>query len=294
MELLFLRLAVFVALAAVYMLFDVFNNRNVPSLFAYASLAIGLVLTVLYFNTATITYSVLVAIAVLGLGYFVYRIGQLGAADVIEIAALSLIMPFFSRPLVLGQAQPYMPVAVSVAINSGIAALIIVPLYYIPKAMANKKAWEAGHASLQDYFKIVLIATVYAFFGAFLYLVLHASYAAIALLAVIALGSVLVLAFERQMMGYMTQYVTYRGMEEGDIIATGMLSEKELHNLESRLAHFERLVDAKLISELKKKIPKRKLPVYKKPIPFAVPIFAGVLLTVAFGNILLLLLPAYP
>jgi prepilin signal peptidase PulO-like enzyme (type II secretory pathway) len=49
-----------------------------------------------------------------------------------------------------------------------------------------------------------------------------------------------------------------------------------------------------LIAELKSKMPKRRFPVYKKPIPFAVPIFIGAITALAFGNVLLFLLPAYP
>jgi len=294
MQILFLRIILFLAIALAYMLFDIFNNRNVPSYFAYASLAVGAAFTLLYMNLSQIFYSSLIAVAVLGFGYVVYRIGQLGAADVIEIAALSLIIPFFEKPLVYGAAQAYMPVALSIAINSGIAALIVVPLYYIPKALRIKSKKLDRSESHSNYFRIALIITVYVFFGVFLLEVLHASYGAIALLAVIALGSTLVLAFEDRMMAYMSQYVTYKGMEPGDIIATGMMEKKDISLLEKKLKHFERLVGPELLKEFKAKMPSRKFPVYKKPIPFAVPIFIGVIATLAFGNVLLLLLPAYP
>ena len=294
MQLLVLRIIIFLALALAYMLFDIFNNRNVPSYFAYASLMVGAVFTLLYLNLSQIFYSTLIAIATLGFGYVVYRIGQLGAADVIEIAALSMIIPFMGKPLIYGVTQSYMPVALSIAINSGIAALIVVPLYYIPKALHVKTPDYSKSKKQSNYFRIALIITVYAFFGAFLFSVLHASYAAIVLLAIIALGSALVLAFEDRMMAYMSQYVTYKNMEPGDIIATGMMKKREINVLEKKLVHFERLVGPELLKELKTKLPSHKFPVYKKPIPFAVPIFIGVVATIAFGNVLLLLLPAYP
>ena len=80
MDLLVLRVIVFAVLAFAYMMFDVLNNRNVPSYFAYASLVVGAAFTVLYLNVALIFYSALIAVATVGFGYVVYRIGQLGAA----------------------------------------------------------------------------------------------------------------------------------------------------------------------------------------------------------------------
>ncbi|MCL4387828.1 hypothetical protein M1567_01595 [Candidatus Marsarchaeota archaeon] len=293
MDLLALRVIVFAVLAFAYMMFDVLNNRNVPSYFAYASLVVGAAFTVLYLNVALIFYSALIAVATVGFGYVVYRIGQLGAADVIELAALSLIVPFLSKPLVFGVAQQYMPLVLSVAINSGIAALIVVPLYYIPKALATKQHGYKRNTPA-TYFRIALIVTVYAFFGLFLILVLHASYAAMGILLVIAAGSALVMGYESRMMAYMSQYVTYRKMEAGDIIATGMMEPKEVDYAGKKLKHFERLVTPELIAELRSKMPKRRFPVYKKPIPFAVPIFIGAITALAFGNVLLFLLPAYP
>ena len=265
MDFLILRVAVFAALAFAYMMFDILNNRNVPSYFAYASLAIGVAFTALYLNITLIFYSTLIAIATVGFGYVVYRIGQLGAADVMELAALSLIIPFLSKPLLFGAAQSYMPLVLSVAINSGIAALIVVPLYYIPKALASKQRGYKRNTSA-TYFRIALIVTVYAFFGLFLIFVLHASYAAMGILLVIAAGSALVMGYEGRMMAYMSQYVTYRKMEEGDIIATGMMDAREISYASKKLKHFERLVTPELMAELKSKMPKRRFPVYKKPI----------------------------
>ena len=293
MDFLVLRVVVFAVLAFAYMMFDILNNRNVPSYFAYASLAVGVAFTLLYLNATLIFYSALIAVATVGFGYVVYRIGQLGAADVIELAALSLIIPFLSRPLIFGVAQSYMPLVLSVSINSGIAALIVVPLYYIPKALASKQRGYKRNTSA-TYFKIALIVTVYAFFGLFLILVLHAPYAAIGILLVIAAGSALVMGYEGRMMAYMSQYVTYRKIEAGDIIATGMMEAKDIDYASKKLKHFERLVTPELIAELKSKMPKRRFPVYKKPIPFAVPIFIGAVTALAFGNVLLFLLPAYP
>ena len=139
MQLYVIRIASVIVIALIYMLFDILNKRNVPSIFAYATLAYGFILTILYFNVKTIALSTAVSLLILGVGYIVYRIGQLGFADVIEFAALSLILPFFQIPFLIQASQFSIPFAISIAINSGIIAIILVPLYYLPKAMKKTK-----------------------------------------------------------------------------------------------------------------------------------------------------------
>ena len=43
---------------------------------------------------------------------------------------------------------------------------------------------------------------------------------------------------------------------------------------------------------MKAKRVRNKMPVYRKALPFAVPIFAGVVLSILFGNIIFFILPA--
>ncbi|MCL4371851.1 nucleoporin Nup120/160 [Candidatus Marsarchaeota archaeon] len=275
------------------MLFDIFNSRNVPNIFAYAALLYGLALTVLYLNASEIAISAVIAAIVLGLGYAVYRAGQLGAADVIEFATISLILPFQKTGLIYSFPQGYLPSVISLAINSGIAALIIVPLYYIPKSGKRFKHAKAVQPHFADYFKTILILVVYLFFLLFLIAVVHSSAFGIALLIVIAIGSGMVLLYEKRIMAYMVQYVNYRMMEPGDMIAVQMIDETKLKSLKRRIKGFGRLVTPELLKELAKKY-SGKLPVYKKGIPFAVPIFVGALALVLYGNVLFTLIPRLP
>ncbi len=45
------------------------------------------------------------------------------------------------------------------------------------------------------------------------------------------------------------------------------------------------------MEQMKKKAPREKIPVYKNAIPLAAPIFIGTVLSILFGNLILLLLP---
>ena len=63
MQLLMLRIASVLVIPFIYMLFDLFNHRNVPDSFAYFTLGYGFVLTLLYFNTISVITSTAMALA---------------------------------------------------------------------------------------------------------------------------------------------------------------------------------------------------------------------------------------
>ena len=192
MQLYIIRLVSLVAIALVYMLFDVLNKRNVPSLFAYATLAYGVILTVLYFNTKLMIESFAIAAVVLGVGYIFYKIGQLGAADVIEFAALSLILPIQQLPLIATSSfQLQIPFVVTLLINTGIVALVMVPIYYIPKAKAKLKKPLFSFVKKNNIFVAVLLAIVYVAFISFMILLTGINYIGVAIVVIMAISSFL-------------------------------------------------------------------------------------------------------
>ena len=271
------------------MLFDLFNRRNIPSVFAYASVAYGFVLTLLYLNFALIAVSIAIAAAVMGVGYLVYRAGMLGAGDVFEFAALSLVLPFQALPLIASTPQFGLPFIISLFIDSGIAALIIVPLYYIPKTAG--KGWKGlKRIDKGASRKAMLVGSVYIIFIGFLALVAGAGVGEIILIAIIAFGSVSVIVFEKSITMMMVDYVTYAGFEEGDIMAWNLMKQSQVRSLRRKVRGFDRLITKALIAAMKKGAPREKVPVYKRAIPLAAPIFVGVVAAILFGNAILLLL----
>ncbi len=287
-----LRLWSVVVIAIVYMLYDLFNKRNVPSIVVYATLAYGIILTLLYLDVIDIVVSLLIAVAVLAIGYLIYRIGQLGFADVAELAALSMMLPMQNVPVLINVLQYNLPFIASVVINSGIAVLIIVPLYYIPLA-ARKFGSKRLDSMLPrgNWVKVGMITVVYALFLAFLVYFTGTGWPGIALITVMMAGSALLLFFEKPITNVMVRYVGLKGMEEGDIIATNLMSKRELANAKRRVPGFERLVTAKLMATMRRKRFGSRLPVYKNAMPFAVAIFVGAVLALLFGNLLLYIIP---
>lgn len=291
MELLVVRIISLVAIALIYMIFDVFNKRDVPSVFAYAAIAYGFVLTILYFNIDVIAASIGLCAAILGLGYIVYRIGQLGAGDVFELATLSLVLPFFGAPLLMNIPQFGLPFIVALFVDTGIVALILVPLYYIPKSISSSKRPILSFVKTQDIVKSILVGIAYMIFLAFVIIVLGVRISGLVLLLAIMIGSIAVILFESPITNSMVDYVDYRSFEEGDIIALNLMAGSDVNRIRKRVRGFERLVTRKLIEEMKQKRIREKVPVYKRAIPFAVPIFIALVLSILLGNIILFLLP---
>ncbi|MEM3227374.1 MAG: hypothetical protein QXR58_02565 [Candidatus Micrarchaeaceae archaeon] len=294
MELLLLRTFSVLAFSLVYMIFDVFNRRNIPSVFAFASVAYGALLTVLYFNLTIIAESSAIALLVIGVGYLLYKGGQLGAADVTEFAALSLMLPIQYTPLLYKSSQFGLPFIVSLIINGGISAFVVVLLYYLPRAKSRLKKPLLSMVSNYEVMKAVGIAFAYMLF--LLLLVHYTGFypAGIALLLAILILSVLIILFERPLTYSMISYVSVRNFEPGDIIAFNLLSQSMRESLKKRIPKFDRLVTEELISEMKKRRLYNKLPVYKNAMPMALPIFVGVCISLLFGDILLVMLPFVP
>jgi Flp pilus assembly protein protease CpaA len=290
MELLLARMASAVIVAAAYMLFDIFNKRNVPGVFAYVTLGYGAALTLLYFSMPAILTSTAIALIVLGIGYLVYKAGQIGAADVIELAALSLIIPIQPMPLLMGNlAQFGIPFVVSVMIGSGIAALVIVPLYYLPKARLTHISLRVGRANA---LKAAAIAGAYLLFVAALEETAGISLQGLVILAVLLVGSAVITLFESPITSVMVRYAPVGMFDEGDLIAFNLMSRRDIEATRKRVKRFDRLVTPQLIKEMRAKHIRKKFPVYKEALPLALPIFIGVVLSLAFGNIFIFILPA--
>ncbi|MCL5429914.1 MAG: hypothetical protein M1504_00365 [Candidatus Marsarchaeota archaeon] len=284
------RLAFVVIIAFIYMLFDVFNKRNVPAIYAYLTLGIGIIFTLFYLNSPTILLSGLIALIVGGFGFVFYRAGQLGGADVIEMTVISLILTLQPQPYLIFTPQYNLPFIISVFMASGVAALLLVPLYYLPRADKILKGKLKAMVTAKDLFKGVITTIAYMAFMTFIALYMSISTAGLILLATMLVGSFVTITFEKPITDSMVEFIKVDKFEEGDIIATNLMSKGEISAAKKRIKGFDRLVTQKLIKEIRRKDSKRKFPVYRNAMPLALPIFVGVITSLLFGNIVLLIL----
>jgi len=286
------RIASALVISFIYMLFDVFNKRNVPGSFVYFTLGYGFVLTLFYFDMGAILFSSAVALVVLGIGYVVYKVGQIGAADIIELAAISLILPIQQAPFLLGRVIQFgLPFVLSVMVAAGMIAMIVVPIYYLPKA---KKLFKKSLVSLIDKkgaFKAIVIIIPYLALALFLAAVSSINAVGLAVLLLMMVGSSLLMLFEKPITDSMVEFVTIEKCDEGDIIAFNLMGKTEIATIRKKVKMFDRLLTKDLINEMKAKRIRNKIPVYKNALPFAVPIFVGVVFSILFGDIIFFILP---
>lgn len=292
MDLFIIRIASILVIGAVYMLFDIFNKRNVPTIFAYATLAYGLLLTLVYPTQGLILESIAIAMVVLGIGYVIYRIGQIGAADIIEFAAISLMLPLQPAPFLPGMPSQFgLPMIVSVLVSAGIASLILVPIYYLPRAKRMLKKPLLSYVDSYTMLKAVLITCTYLVFIAFMLAVLKIQMVGALVLIVMLIFSTLLIMFERPITDSMVEYVDYRKFDDGDIIAFNLMTAKDIRAVKEKIKGFNRLITPAIIREMGAKRVRTKLPVYKNAVPLALPIFIGILISLTIGNLIFFIIP---
>ncbi len=282
-----LRVISIIAITLIYMLFDLFNKRAIPNQIVYASVLYALFIALVYFDSTTIANLGIAAVVLLA-GYIVYRIGQIGAADVAEFIAISLLMPLQEVSLGLG-ASVQMPFILSVLIDAGMAALVMFPLYYIPKGYRRIKD-PLATVSKRDFSKAVAIGLIYAFFVAFLVIELDIDMLRFLLLALVMISSISIVLFERLMTQAMVEYVPVARFESGDMIALNLMDASAVRSIKGKVKSFERLANDRMISEMKRKRIRTLFPVYKEGMPFAVAIFVGTVLAITLGNLLIFIL----
>ncbi len=279
-----IRILILILVALAYALFDVFNKRNVPNAFAYFTIGLGILITLTY-GIGTIELSAAYAVIISAIGYLTYRAGILGAGDLFEFVFISLVLPTQLTPILADIPQFSFPFILSVFIATGYATLLSTPLYYINKA---RKKLGKIKTSRKDLARGLALLAAYAVLILILNISVSNMLLGSALLLLAAIPSSIIIAYKQAIYEGMTLYVYPSKLENDDMIATSMMSRSDLAFFKRKSKHFGGLASKKLISEIRNV--KRKIPVYKNAIPLALFTFAGVLISLLVGNIIVLML----
>lgn len=291
MQLYYIYAACAVLVALGYMLFDVLNRREVPNAFAYSTLILGFAIILISGDWHLILQSYLIAFAILGLGYFIYKAGQLGLGDVFEFAALTLILAPIVAPLIpYAVAGPALPSVISLFLDTGIAAVVVIPIFYVLLAVKRQGRRVTEGIGRGEAIRAVGLVASYLVVALLLAEISYARTFLLAVLLPVVLGSVLLILFQGPITETMVDRVGVSGFEEDDIIAFNLMSEARIASTKRRVRSFDRLVTREMISEMRRKRVRDRFPVYKRAVPFAVPIFLGTLITIVAGNLLLVAL----
>jgi Flp pilus assembly protein protease CpaA len=282
---LFLRVGILLIIATLYAVFDVFNKRNVPNAFVYVTTLIAVIVTLTY-DVSTIEMSALFAIAIGALGYVVYRTGFLGAGDVFEFAAISMIFPFQPNPILINSIQSTIPFIVSVFIVTGYVSALLIVVYYllISKKTQLEKNFRLGS---QKVVMAGVLLAAYAALGVLLKMTIGVTPYAAVLLLIIAIPSAIVVMYEKLINMRMVSLEYIKTLEEGDMIAVNLMDKKDVQYFKKQSKSFGRLVTRKLISDTRNV--RKKVPVYRNSAPLALFVLIGIVVALLFGNVIFLL-----
>jgi len=280
-----LRIAAALSFLGVATYYDLFNRKNVPVVIPYSMMLFGLILNLASLDINLILSSCGVALVVLAIGYPIYKVGQIGGADVLILAGIALLLPD-APPALLPQApaQPFFsyPFILPVFIVSGFLAVLGFSAEYIPRTLSSalRGGVEVKAQSVLSSALIVVayITVVYLFLQAG---ILSAAQSAFLLILVLLAGFLTL--FKDHISSTMVEWVPLKEIDEEDVIALHMLDPKIVSRLRLQpvLTHSE--------MEKLKKTRLKRFPVFKGMPPFLPYVLLAVVLLLAFGDPIALL-----
>ncbi len=281
-----IRIILLIAIASIYAYFDVFNKREIPNIFAYMSIVVALVVVILLGGDPY--YILLLAAAIAFFGYISYEKGFVGGGDIFEFVAITLLIPLQPIPYFMATIpQLGLPFIFSVFIASGYASVIIILIYYLgfaKKTSIEKNFKLEKHKVLSS----LMMLITYSFLAVLIYLILNIGLFGIILLMGIAVLSSLLMIFEKLINYRMVVELDPISLTPEDMIAINLMSQSEIAFFQKRSKHFGRLVTKEMLKEIKSI--KKKIPVYRNAAPLAAFIWIGIILSLLFGNIILLII----
>ncbi len=283
-----IRLVLLLAIALAYAIFDTFNKRNVPNAFVYGALAVGFAST-LFYPMHVIIISVLIALVLGAVGYFIYRLGFMGAGDFFEFMTISLILPLQPLPVLLGSAMSglSLPFMFSVFIATAYVMLVSIIVYYL--FLAKKSQLEKGYRiSMRQIFSALVLFLAYMLLLAFVWILEGIGLISAVLVLLIAIPSCVIVAFDRLINLRMISMLGPNELDEGDMIAVNLMKKDDIEYFKRHSRSFGRLVTKKLKHDLMNS--EKKLPVYRNAVPLALFTFFGIIISLVFGNLVLLLI----
>ncbi len=276
------RLTAALAGTAIGAYYDVFNNKNVPNVFLYAFLAIAFILNLAAYHPVTTVYGIGAGVVIFAATYLLYKMGQLGGADVFILASIALLLPVQPTALLLAPLPPAptLPFILSVLIASGLSFMAYMLARSFPVALAAVQ--KKGAISTSQWVGALIILLAY---GIFAYVTSSSGLMGpnyFILMTLVVAGTLYFTLFKTAINDSMLDWVAPGKVEEEDVIAI----DKMAGPLVKKYA-LARLADAAMVQRLRAY--KGKIAVYKRLPMFLPHLLIGLLVSVLLGNIVLVL-----
>ncbi|HIH18927.1 TPA: prepilin peptidase [Candidatus Micrarchaeota archaeon] len=264
--------------AAAY--FDAFNKKWVPNYLVYGFLGCALALNVLFFDSALFIQALVIAAAVFGSTYLLYKAGQLGGADAYVLTSISLCVPYLSKPFLAGeQSVPY-PFILSVLAPTGLAFILHMVARFLPyiSRKISKGEVRFGLTKIAGPLLLLLAFAFFIYSISILPVALPIQY--VAILSFLFASLFFFSLFKEEIKDSMVEMVPVSRLQEEDVLAL----EKMDKHLAKKLG-LSPLIGKAAIAILKKSKLKR-VPVYTG-MPFFLPyLLLGLAFSLLFGDLL--------
>ncbi|MFA6035882.1 MAG: A24 family peptidase [Candidatus Micrarchaeia archaeon] len=281
MELELARLGVALAgtLAATY--YDLTHNRTVPDWLTFGLVGIGIICAAITFNAASAPAVIIPVIFVFGIGYPLYRMGQIGGADVLLYGAIALLVPYAPQGLLEGAGpEPIvqLPFILSIFLASGVLFGIVTFARYAPAAL---KALMKGKVKLgreQALYSVAMLAAGVAV--SYLGMQGGAPAMFIAMVVFSVVVSVFFYVFKEFIArSFLVENVTIAQIDEEDVLAV-----EEMKPALVKKFGLQKLLTRSEIEKLKK-TGLKKFPVYKNLPAFTPYVLIALALSALFGDL---------
>ncbi len=256
-----------VGVAAYY---DLFRERNIPNNYLYGFLVAALLIDLIFYSEKLFLFSLGLAVFFGGIGYIFYRLGQIGGADVIIIAALNLLLPIHPS---LSNMTINIPFIFSVLIYSGVFFSLHVLGFF------GKRMYERGAKPKYIYLLLLIPFLVFAwvYANSFIFSPIYLLF-----ITILFLASLLFLMFKEEINEELTEEVPLSQIQEEDVAALELMDKDFVEKFK-----IPRLLRKKDIERLKEE-GVDALIIYTKLPPFVPFLLVGMIFGVLFGNALLI------
>ncbi|MBI5229555.1 prepilin peptidase [Candidatus Micrarchaeota archaeon] len=258
-----------------------------------AMIGAGIVLNLLTLDLNFIVYSLGIAGIIFGIGYFLYRTGQLGGGDVLLFTGIQLLLPyyplqiaaylptFFAQVVSAYAALSFYPFFLSILLASSFLGLAGTAIWYTIKLQGRKLKPDFLAAGLMVFLAAVVLFLLNSFGGSSVF--------QISFIVVVFGSAVFLFTFKKQITEeIIIKRVSLPEIEEEDVIALEKLPPKLVEEY-----GLERVLTKKEVEKLKKIEKAKKVhlfPVYKVLPRFGPYILAGLVFSLLFGDLFFLLL----
>lgn len=251
--------------------YDLFNNKNVPEKFLYAFLAVAFLFNIVFFDYDVFVYAGVVAFILFAIGFAMYRLGQIGGADVFVIASVVLLLPVHPSYMIVPYNWPFI---FSILIFGG-AAFALYSIFFFAKILSAKKAKS------KPKYKYLALFLVYWLFAYLFFNAPFFSMAYFAIASILLLSSIIFLVYRDAIMEATMDQVFVKDLEPEDVLVPERM---DVHMKKMGLGN---VLGQKDIDALKKSGTKHVW-VYSNLPPFLPFLFIGLILALFFGNQLFL------